>query len=192
MGSHTGQGLCWEEAGRRPVPQALPTWGTASPSRALAATSPTCCLQKGVSPPCPVLRALPELHFWDNSTPLGLAPCQLPPALPDSLAKRGGPASLPAPRTQHQGRVGRRQRRAAPVSPLPTHCHTHPSTALAGHWAGRCSGRAPSRAGARPTAPSPMAGQPHGYFWMGWREWGGEGQAGREEQWGWFCHQRGI
>lgn len=30
-------------------------------------------------------RALPELHFWDNSALLGLALCQLPPTLADSL-----------------------------------------------------------------------------------------------------------
>lgn len=42
-------------------------------------------------------RALPGLHFWDNSTIWGLTPCQLPPTRPDSLwLGEAGPQPVPS------------------------------------------------------------------------------------------------
>lgn len=140
---------------------------------------PTCRSRKE----CPVLpraEGSPGLHFWDNSAPLGLAPCQLPPALPVSPAEQGGPASPsrtphPAPRT----RLHRKERRAAPVSPLPHPLphpsqHSSPATGSADVLGGALHGR-------ELHCPLPDGGQPHGYFWRGWSGgvgWRGAGRKG--------------
>ena len=72
---------------------------------------------------CPE-RALPGLHFWDNSTLLGLASCQLPATLPDGLWLSGaGPQPVPS---QHCGGCRKENSWAAPCPLRHPLCHGHP------------------------------------------------------------------
>lgn len=130
QGPVLGRGL--ERHGDSFIPQTLQP---PPPAKSLLLSWPALCHLAHLLPPegsVPLLsspeRALPELHFWDNSTLLGLAPFQLPPTLPDSLwLSEAGPRPVPSRRPVPWRGAGRRQLgqvvRAA-VSPVPSHCAT--------------------------------------------------------------------
>ena len=129
-------------------------------------------------------RALPGPHFWDNSALLLLAPCQHPPALWSGAGRLHPVSSAVA------GAEGRQLGGLGPL-PLPrAHIHHQPGPT---QGVGRCS-RVPSLGWGPPAliATSQMAGAAlQGIFRQGGGN-GVEGQAGREGQWAWFCHGRGI
>lgn len=116
-------------------------------------------------------RALPELHFWDNSTLLGLAPCQLPPTLGDSLwLSEAGPQPVPS---QHPVPCGAQEGDSwaewyglPPVPLPPPSAPARPSAQSPAHGPGRCS-MAPSGGRGLPAPKAPLPdgwGSPTGYF----------------------------
>lgn len=135
------------------------------------------CLPPGPPPAsrreCPLLssaeRALPELHFWDSSTLLSLALCQLPPTLPDSpWLSEAGPQPVPS---RHPVPWWRRQEATGPVLraapcrlPHPLATPT-PSTRVLCEGQTDVPGHLPQGKGCLAPRPPPRwLGQPHGYF----------------------------
>ena len=178
------RGLLWEG----------PVWGRGShllPGLLLASLCHLAhlLLSEGSVPPTPFLpqRALPGLHFWDNSTLLLLAPCQHPPALWSGAGRQLVRARCAAPWGEQKGDSW--------AAWVPFSSHGHTPTASPGPLVGRAGvpGCLPRDGGHLPPPPPPRwPGQPRRVFLdrvegVGWR-----GQAGREGQWAWFCHGRGI
>lgn len=127
---------------------------------------------EGSVPHTPFLpqRALPGLHFWDNSTLLLLAPCQHPPALWSGAGRQPVHARCPAP--------WRAQKGDSWAAMVPFSSHGHTPTASPGPLVGQAGvPRVPSLGWGppAPTATSQMAGAaPQGIF----RQGGGSGVEG--------------
>ena len=112
--AHTVTGLAWGRALERqggtrglphsshPLPSLLLSWPLSLPPCPPPAS-------RREHPPWSIPeRALPGLHFWDNSTLWGLTPCQLPPTRPDSLwlgeaGPQPAPSQCPAPWRVQEG-----------------------------------------------------------------------------------------
>ena len=174
-----GQGLCGEEGLTSSQASCLPP----------SATWPTSCLQKGVSPtPRSFLRGLSQGCIFGITQPF----CSWLLASILQLSGVGQAVSPSMPGVQRRG-GHRRETAGLPWSPSPP-TGTRPLPARAHSWGRQVfPGCLPWDGGHLPPLPPPRwPGQPRRVFLdrvegVGWR-----GQAGREGQWAWLCHGRGI